>query len=324
MFKEDDRTNYIGGSDVGAILGFNPYRTPLDVYMEKVGEKKPSEENTFTYWGKTLERPIIAEFEYLTNLKVEEMPIKYHPDYSFIAGHIDGFIPEKNAILEIKTVGQNARFKWGDENHDLGELKCEHSRDISSGLKGSKGCIPESYLCQCVLYASIYNVDKVYIAVYFGNDLPLKIYIYERNHDLEQATLQALNTFWTAHVLEEIPPDPSTIEDLMKSFPNAEESTSIIATNEISDIHEKLQSLRDQKEEIEKEEEDLKKKLMTFMGEAESLVDITGNSLCTWKNISTNRFNGKAFKKDHPDLHSKYLAKSSSRRFLFKKVGDES
>ena len=34
-----NRTEGIGGSDVGAICGVNNYKTPLDVYMEKIGEK---------------------------------------------------------------------------------------------------------------------------------------------------------------------------------------------------------------------------------------------------------------------------------------------
>jgi len=28
-----DRTQFIGGSDIGAILGLSPYRTPIDVWL---------------------------------------------------------------------------------------------------------------------------------------------------------------------------------------------------------------------------------------------------------------------------------------------------
>lgn len=34
-----NRTKYIGGSDIGAILGLSKFRTPLEVWMEKTGRE---------------------------------------------------------------------------------------------------------------------------------------------------------------------------------------------------------------------------------------------------------------------------------------------
>ena len=33
-----DKTKGIGGSDVAAIRGVSPWRTPLQIYLEKIGE----------------------------------------------------------------------------------------------------------------------------------------------------------------------------------------------------------------------------------------------------------------------------------------------
>ena len=33
-----DRTKGIGGSDVAAICGVSPWKTPLQIYLEKIGE----------------------------------------------------------------------------------------------------------------------------------------------------------------------------------------------------------------------------------------------------------------------------------------------
>ena len=33
-----ERRRGIGGSDIGAILGLNKYRSPLDVYLDKIGD----------------------------------------------------------------------------------------------------------------------------------------------------------------------------------------------------------------------------------------------------------------------------------------------
>ena len=35
-----DRSTYLGGSDVAAILGISPWRTPLDVYLDKIQPRK--------------------------------------------------------------------------------------------------------------------------------------------------------------------------------------------------------------------------------------------------------------------------------------------
>jgi hypothetical protein len=34
-----DRSKYIGGSDIGAILGLSRFRSPLEVWMEKTGKE---------------------------------------------------------------------------------------------------------------------------------------------------------------------------------------------------------------------------------------------------------------------------------------------
>ena len=34
----EERRHFIGGSDIGAILGLNPYKSPVDVWMEKTGK----------------------------------------------------------------------------------------------------------------------------------------------------------------------------------------------------------------------------------------------------------------------------------------------
>lgn len=37
------RVNRIGGSDASAIVGLNPYKTNIDLYMEKTGQITPED-----------------------------------------------------------------------------------------------------------------------------------------------------------------------------------------------------------------------------------------------------------------------------------------
>ena len=56
------RSKGIGGSDIGAILGVNKYRSLVDVYLDKI-EGKKVEDNNAMFWGRILEPIIRAEFQ---------------------------------------------------------------------------------------------------------------------------------------------------------------------------------------------------------------------------------------------------------------------
>jgi len=62
----------IGGSDAGAILGVNKWKTPFQVYMDKV-EQLDEDDSTISeaaYWGNELEDLVAKEFEKRTGKKV--------------------------------------------------------------------------------------------------------------------------------------------------------------------------------------------------------------------------------------------------------------
>lgn len=50
---------YVGASDVSAIMGVNPYRSPVDWYLERVGERPHFEGNAATRRGQRYERTIL-------------------------------------------------------------------------------------------------------------------------------------------------------------------------------------------------------------------------------------------------------------------------
>lgn len=46
-----NRQTGIGGSDVAAILGLSKWKTPLDVYNDKIAENPVEESNASIEWG---------------------------------------------------------------------------------------------------------------------------------------------------------------------------------------------------------------------------------------------------------------------------------
>jgi putative phage-type endonuclease len=106
----------IGSSDAAAILGVNPYRTPYQVWAEKIGAAMPKEPNEAMRWGQLLEPVIAGEFAARTGLKVEKnLTMKVHPELDWMTATADFFCWDNNefGLLEIKNV--NAYSKEYDE-----------------------------------------------------------------------------------------------------------------------------------------------------------------------------------------------------------------
>ena len=58
-----ERKTGIGGSEAAAIMGLDPNRSALSVYLDKIGEGVPVEENERMHWGTMLEREIALEYK---------------------------------------------------------------------------------------------------------------------------------------------------------------------------------------------------------------------------------------------------------------------
>jgi YqaJ-like viral recombinase domain. len=117
-----DRSGYIGGSDAGALLGSNKYKTVLDVWERLRGHEQPEFSSQHIDRGNALE-PIIEEWireNMEPDLNSEEMYERYdagdetdqiflqHPEDPRLAGHPDGIGPGDpfstgNVIWEIKA-----------------------------------------------------------------------------------------------------------------------------------------------------------------------------------------------------------------------------
>ena len=137
-----NRLSGIGGSDAGAICGFSPYSTVLDVYLSKKGLKESKADSRQMKWGNLLE-PVIRDNyarEFSKDVLVTEETF-YHNEYPFMLAHVDGLIGD-NGILEVKTT-QFLSKDWGAQFTDH---------------------VPKYYLLQCVHYMAVLDRDYVDLA----------------------------------------------------------------------------------------------------------------------------------------------------------------
>ena len=111
-----ERQSFIGGSDAPAVCGVSPWKTAYQVYLEKIGQRKPIEETEAMYWGSIHEDSIRKRYSGVVGRRTVLVPesIK-HPTARFMGCHVDSFQSDERlgqGVVEIKTTRQ--RLKQGE------------------------------------------------------------------------------------------------------------------------------------------------------------------------------------------------------------------
>jgi putative phage-type endonuclease len=298
-----DRSKYIGGSDIGAILGLSHFRSPLEVWLEKTGKEVKKLDSLPLRFGTYAEAFVASEYSRATGFDlIHDESIHIHPDYSFMSAHIDRFVLEHDSptpmrILECKTANPFASSDWGEAGSDE---------------------VPLSYLCQSVWYMGITNINKVALAVLFGNS-DFRIYEITRDLELESAILQKANLFWSEYVIKDIPPPVQSEADCQALFSKGDPAKTVEAKTETWALAKRLQLLNNEIDMREEEISTIKQSIMNQMGEAETLT-YEGKVLATWKAPKPSfRLDSKRLELDYPEIAANYkTAVQNSRRLVIK------
>lgn len=219
----EDRTRFIGGSDVAAILGLDPYKTRLQVYEEKVGIGEPFEGNIHTRRGTRLEE--VAAEEYAAKHGVKLMRINQriiNPRHPFITARIDR-----------KVVGQPK----------LTEFKCP---SLGSFSKMKREGLHEGYIAQMHSYLGTTGYEEGDWGIFCADLWDLVDFNVERDNKLVVDIEQQLAAFWNNHVVPRIPP-PAEDNDYERLEIRKAEGFAKVFTVEDPALMEALRNLRDAK-----------------------------------------------------------------------------
>ncbi len=257
------RKEYIGGSEAAAIVGLSPYKTAVDIYMDKTSDEIIDLKSEAAEWGIMLEPLVANKYSSMTgHIVSEETNVLRHPEYPFLAANIDRWVNGKEFVLECKTASHRQKDYWGREE--------------------GTDSIPDQYLCQVAFYAAICDVPKVDIAVFFDIG-DFRIYTYERNKSFEEKLLKLCINFWNNHVLTKIPPEPRTLNDCSLLYPRSI-GENIVANSEIELEIKKIRDLKVQEKLLASELNESQVKIKSFMQENEALADSSGLIMATWRN----------------------------------------
>jgi len=132
------RRSYLGASETAAILGFDKYRTPLDVYLEKRGEVTPEPAGQRAEAGLRAEQMIADWLAELYSLKIQrDNKIRIHPALNYWRCNLDRIIvsqPNGTAVLELKTTSMENLKNWNPTAEDLNPTFVHHWVQVQSQL----------------------------------------------------------------------------------------------------------------------------------------------------------------------------------------------
>lgn len=283
-----DRLTGLGGSDLGAVLGLNPYRTPFQVWQEKTGRAEPFVGNLQTRFGTFAEQFVADEYSAITGNRVQKFnSMLRHPDAPLI-GHVDRLVipPGKQRAahrLEIRT--------------DRG-LECKTAHALAASRNGGWGelgtdQVPEHYLIQCAAYMALTGCSYWDLAVLFGNS-DFRVFHLARDFELEAALVEEASRWWRNHVLADTPPDPSTESEARKRWVSHRPGATVELDESAAEDLRELAQLKAEMRAMEKQEAAIRDRLIPRIGDAESVI-YAGRTLATFKaNKSSQRTDWKA------------------------------
>lgn len=320
-----DRKRGLGGSDAAAVCGLSPYATPVELYLDKIGQlqKKttPQQEEIFER-GHILEPFLAMLFQANYGFKMQQAGQATHKDYSYIVGHVDGLVPEDKAIVEFKTHSTFSNNQWGEELTDN---------------------IPKHYLLQAHHYLLIHDTcEKVYVPMLSGTndmlklltslvkkfgadinvfsdvELSLKLYVVQKNElhaKLSKLMLEKYAEFWNSCVLARKPPNWTKCEDIKLLFPEAKNSE-VVADEEAIRAVENIKQKKAVIEALEADIEKDKAVVCDRLKDGSKLVNAEGKSLVGWFNTSRKSFDVEALKKEYGEaMVGQFYKTTNSRTF---------
>lgn len=291
------RKRGIGGSDASVILGFNKWKSPFQLYLEKAGEFTEEIDNEFIYWGNVLEDIVAKEFEKRTGKKVRRRNQMFvHPEHDFMIANIDRDVVGERALLECKTTNTFNSNAWdGDE-------------------------IPAEYICQVQHYMAVLGYEKAYIAVLIGGNKFVWKEV-ERDDEFIELMIQHEKHFWENHVLAGQTPaidgSPSATELLNKLYPTDNGET-VMLDSESERLIEAIESLKAEKKQLEEQLKTYENQLKMTLEDASE--GVSSRYKVTYKAITSNRIDSKRLREEMPEIYERFTKPSISRRLQIKEV----
>lgn len=300
------REKGIGSSEVGTILGVNPFQTPYQLWRRKKGLDEPLKENEAMRAGHILEGAVATYFQQETGRDVikasagDWLAVDKEKEFLRVS-------PDRTYWLEGKRSRDNKAI-----------LECKTTQlDIDADE------VPMHWYAQLMYQIGVMNYQQGSLAwltrgckfgykdIYFDPDF----YAY---------MVEQLTKFWVDYIQGDQEPPATTLNDVMLKFPRSI-GKAVEVNDEIMDSVNELRMIKSQLDELDKQKKACENAIKAYMADADTLClagtkDKNPSVIATWKTAKDSlEFNEKLFASEHADLYKKYMSNvAGSRRFIFK------
>ncbi len=261
------RRQGVGGSDVSAIMGFNPWRSPIDVWREKTGrDVEPEKNRRALEIGTQLER-MVADF-YATDTGNRVQNYNFTLKDGIFIGNVDRLV----ILPGMKTASHQREIRTPVL------LECKTSGDYQWDE------VPLYYQAQVQHYMGLCpDVERVDVAVYFKSCNGFQIFrVYREPGTIEQMR-EYLIDWWDEHVKHGNAPEPRNEADCRKIW-RYSVGESITASDEIVSAVEDLTEIQTQIKFLEEKQAEKRFQIASYMGENDTLTrPFTGEKLLTYR-----------------------------------------
>lgn len=333
------RRHGIGGSDIAAIIGLSPWKSPRDVWFDKVGHDgegnhvEPEPETPAMYWGNVHEQVVADEYERRTGRKVEIIEEQFTAEGQPNGGR-PYFIANLDRLVRVApgvpAIGANPAAGPGSGpklNTDR-LLECKTSSQYASGDWGEEGTddIPECYRCQVQWYLGVTGCRYADVAVLIGGN-DYRIYTVERSDEAIAFLFEQGEAFWRDYVEADVMPPARSASDSVRAFSKGSAGEKRFASDDVAAKCREYAAVNAQVKELERVLDGLKRDICEEMGEAVELLDKGGGKLCSWsasKPSSSVDYKGLvAHLAPPPEVVRQFTTeKPTARRFTIAKIKD--
>lgn len=289
------RKTGIGGSDAGAVLGLNPYKSPYALWAEKTGAVEPDDVSTkeSVRLGNDLEEYVAKRFTEETGKKVrKENYTLYNDAFPFALANLDRVVVGEKAGLECKTTSSYEVLQ-----------KCRN------------GEYPDTWYCQMTHYMMVTGYEKYYLAVIVWGS-GFYVFELERREEEIEALAKAEAEFWQ-HVTDKTPPpvdgSESTLDTITTLYPDSNDGRGKIDLTAVSSALQLYEALDKQQKALALERDAYKAQIMEFLADAPG--GVYGDYNVTYKTQERKTFDKARFEREVMPIPEQYYTKSVSRPF---------
>lgn len=262
----------IGASEMGVVLGLNPYKRPIQLWREKRGELPPFEGNEETEWGHDVE-PAVRNWYVRNSAQAVFIP----PESMFHAAHPWCRATPDGLALIDPNEDPEYPMNW---SHGFEAKKCHWRLHHLWGDPGTDE-VPSWYLVQCQQGMAVAGLSVWHLAVTIGGQPPV-VYVIRRDDDLIEAMFEAGADF-VRRVETGEPPDldgsEAWKEYLGARYPFCSEDY-VQATQEIEVVAETLRETQALHKQAEEDIALLKNQLLAFAGQRAGVQTSIGKISC--------------------------------------------